>query len=149
MHIIFFSAKKPIMRQGRANSTCSESTTLSTHEIENIVDRLRNQRHRGCTQRNYYAIWKLFNKFFIRLDRKPPTLGERLTLFVAYLIENKKQSGTVKSYVSAIRAVLQINNIKFQEDEFLLTSLTKACKLNNDTVKTHLPIRKGLLHILL
>ena len=34
-------------------------------------------------------------------------------------------------------------------DKYLLTSLTRACRLVNDTVKTRLPIQKGLLHILL
>ena len=98
---------------------------------------------------NYYAVWKLFNKFFIRLDYKPPTWSDRLTLFVAYLIENNKQSATVKSYVSAIKAVLQSYNIKFSQDEFLLNSLTRACRIHNDVVKTHLPVHKGILSIIL
>ena len=35
------------------------------------------------------------------------------------------------------------------ENQFLLTSLTKACRFQNDRVKTRLPIRKKLLSIML
>ena len=91
----------------------------------------------------------MFNKFFIKLDHKPLTWSDRLTLFVAYLVENKKQSATVKSYISAIKAVLMSNNIDVNEDEFLLSSLTQACRLHNDVVSTRLPVRKGMLCILL
>ena len=36
-----------------------------------------------------------------------------------------------------------------QADQYLLSSLTRACKLNNDRVVTRLPIPKGLLVIIL
>ena len=36
-----------------------------------------------------------------------------------------------------------------KEDWVLLSSLTQACKLNNDTVRTHLLIRKNLLTVLI
>ena len=100
-------------------------------------------------QQNYYTIWKLFNKFFLRLDKKPPTWGERLSLFVGYLIDSNKQSATVKSYISAIKAVLKTNNFKLNEDQFLLTSLTRACKIRNDRVTTKLPVHKGVLYIIM
>ena len=130
-------------------TSSSGAESISTNDIENIVDRLRNQRHRGSTQRSYYSIWKAFNKFFIKLDRKPDTWGERLTLFVGYLIDCKKQSSTVRSYISAIKAVLKTNNIDVKEDEFLLSSLTRACRLNNDVFTARLPVSKGLLGILI
>ena len=60
-----------------------------------------------------------------------------------------KQSSTVKSYISAIRTVLKDNNIKINEDQFLITSLTKACRLVNDRVKTRLPVQKPMLEIML
>ena len=113
------------------------------------MDRLKGQQHRSTTQNNYYTIWKLFNKFFLRLDKKPPSWGERLTLFVGYLINCQKQSSTVKSYISAIKAVLKTNDIEINENEFLLTSLTRACRLNNDRVTTKLAVHKGVLFILL
>ena len=35
------------------------------------------------------------------------------------------------------------------QNKFLLTSLTRACKIKNDKVKTTLPIRKGLMRLLI
>ena len=45
--------------------------------------------------------------------------------------------------------MLKDNKIKVNEDQYLLTSLTKACHLKNDRVKTRLPIQKSLLVSLL
>ena len=97
----------------------------------------------------YYTVWKLFNKFYLRLDHKPKTWEKRLILFMAYLIDNKKQSSTVKSYISAVKDVLKSLGITLNQDEYLLTSLTRACQLNNDSVRLRLPIRRGMLNILL
>ena len=69
-------------------------------------------------------------------------------MFVGYLIENNRRSSTIKSYISAIKSVLREDGEILNEDTFLLTSLTRACKFQNDTVRTLLPIRKGLLHLL-
>ena len=68
----------------------------------------------------------------MKLDRKPRDWESRITLYVSYLIEMSRQSSTIKSYISAIRAILQIEGIEINEDKFLLTSLTKACHLIND-----------------
>ena len=66
------------------------------------------------------------------------------------MINNEhKKSTTVRSYVSAIKAVLMEDGIKISEDAYLLKSLTKACKLCNDRVRIRLPIHQGLLNILL
>ena len=132
-----------------SDQVSSTSSQLSTTSIEQIVEQLKLQKHRCSTRKNYYAVWKLFNKFFIRLDRKPKSWGKRLILFIGYLIQNKKQSSTVKSYISTIRTVLKDNNIKLNEDQFLITSLTKACRLVNDRVKTRLPVQRPMLEIML
>ena len=55
----------------------------------------------------------------------------------------------VKSYISAIKAMLHMNNIKISEDQYKLASLVKACKIKNDCIRTRLPIRKGMLALLL
>ena len=117
--------------------------------MERIIDRLRNLRHRDSTRRSYYGIWKNFNRFCLKLDRKPKSWENRLLLYVAYLINENKQSTTIKSYISAIKAVLKDNNIVLNEDEFLLSSLMRACKICNDRVTTKLPIYKELLAIIL
>ena len=124
------------------------SSQLSTR-IQFIIESLRNQCHRDSTKRNYYKVWKLFNEFILKLDRKPRKWEHRLILFIGHLIDSNKQSTTVKSYISAIRAVLKTNQIDIAEDQFLITSLTKACRLKNDCVKTRLPITKDLLAALL
>ena len=100
-------------------------------------------------KKSYQSVWRTFNKFFIRLDRKPKCWENCLTLFVGYLVECKKQSSTIKSYISAIKAVLLDNKIKLNPDQYLLTSLTKACRLVNDRVHCRRPICKGILLLLL
>ena len=113
------------------------------------MERLKQQQHRDSTRKNYYAIWRQFNKFFIRLDIKPQCWEDRLSLFVAYLIENQRQASTVHCYISAIKAILRTNDIRISEDQYLLSAMTKACKLKNNSVKTRLPIHKAMLSILL
>ena len=39
--------------------------------------------------------------------------------------------------------------VELNEDVFLIKALTRACRLNVDTFRTRLPIRKGLLEIIL
>ena len=94
-------------------------------------------------------VWKLFNKFFVRLDIKPRAWEDRLTLFVGHLISQNRQSSTVRSYISAIKSVLKSHNINIREDQYLLSSLTRACRLRNDQIKARFPIQKGLLRIIL
>ena len=55
----------------------------------------------------------------------------------------------VKSYISAIKAMLQMNNIKINQEQYFLTSVTRACRLKNDQIKARLLIWKGMLRIIL
>ena len=93
-------------------------------------------------------VWHQFNEFFIRLDVKPTSWEDRLILFVGYLVENNKKSLTIRSYISAVKSVLREDNVIVNEDRYLLTSLTKACKYKNDQVRIRLPIQKGILNML-
>ena len=115
----------------------------------NIIDRLKHDQIRGSTQQNYYMVWKIFNEFLIHLDIKPMTWEQRLTLFVGHLVNTKRKSQTIRSYISAIKAVLLDGGIGIDEDTYLLTSLTKACRFKNDHVIARLPIQKKLLGMLL
>ena len=118
--------------------------------IEGVIEKLESQRFRDSTRRNYYGIWKTFNHFIIRLDRKPTEWEERIILFVGNMIDEGKKSATIKSYVSVIKAVLSEINVKVNEDRCLLNSLTRACKLVNDTsIKWTLPIQQDMLNIIL
>ena len=117
--------------------------------MKRIVETLRGQRHRDSTRRSYYAIWKVFNKFIVKLDCKPDAWEDCLTLFVGHLVQSNKKASTVKSYISAIRSVLQDVKVELHEDRMLMTSLTKACRLRNDGISIRLPIQKSLLCIIL
>ena len=66
-------------------------------------------------------------------------------MFIGHLIDNKRQSTTIHSYISAIKFVLCEDGIKIHEDQFLIASLTRACKLLNDSVHCRLPIHKDML----
>ena len=68
---------------------------------------------------------------------------------MGYLIQNDQKSSTVHSYISAIKAVFKTDGEQLNEDRYLLNSLTSACKLKNDRVYTRLPIKKGLLSLIL
>ena len=137
--------KKATSRQSSSSSTLS---CFSTKEISQIVEELQLNQHRSLTRKNYYAVWRLFNQFYIKLDVKPTAWEDRLTLFVGHLIQMERQSQTVKSYISAIKAVLKMHKIKIEEDHYLLSSLTRACQLKNDHLQARLPIHKGMLAIL-
>ena len=118
--------------------------------MEEIVNRLKNQRCRESTRETYHRIWRRFNKFFIRLDARLKQLENRIILFTGHLIEDcKLQSSSVKSYVSTIKCVLAINGIKLNQDDFIVNSLTRACRVRNDRIITRLLIKKGMLHLIL
>ena len=127
----------------------SSSGSISTAAIERIVESLRMEKLRKSTRTNYYQIWKNFNQFIIKLDKKPANSEDRLTLYIGYLIDKNRKSTTIKSYISAIKSVLKDNEILIHEDTYLLSSLTRACRLRNDRVKTRLPIGKDVLHVIL
>ena len=145
--IVLTGTKKK--RRKKNSSSGSSVSTLSTSEIEAIIFKLKGERHRDSTRGNYYCIWKLFNSFYLKLDNKPATWEQCLILFVAYLIEQKRKSSTIRSYISTIKAVLADINVTLNENTFLLNSLIKACKLQNNFVQLRLPIYKKMLNMLL
>ena len=104
---------------------------------------------RDSTYKNYLAVWRNFNKFLIRLDKRPRLWEERVLLFCGHLVAEGTQSQTVKSYISAIKTVLKDDGYIWNENLFLIGSLTWACRLTNDVVYTRLPIKLGLLEQLL
>ena len=130
----------PYADSSNTRLTTTMTTTISTSAVQEIVNRLKLARHRQSTKQIYYSVWKLFNEFFIKLDRKPHAWEDRIVLFIGYLIDNHRQSSTIRSYISAIKAVLQDDGIILDQDQALLTSLTRACRLQNDRVRTRLPI---------
>ena len=114
-----------------------------------IIEKLKSNRVRKTTAKNYLSIWRQFNQFIIRLDRKPNSWEDKTSLFLAYLIEKGTKSSTIRSYTSAIKGTLKDDGYDWNDNLVLLHSMTSACKILNDTVTCRLPIQKGLLEILL
>ena len=135
---------------GRRRSIASSDTSkLSASHIISIMERLKYKSVRDSTASNYLAIWRSFNKFLIRLDRKPDTWEERTALYCTHLIDQGSQSSTIKSYVSAIKATLKNDGYIWNDNYVLLAGLIKACRLKNDHVSCRFPIKLGLLEMIL
>ena len=107
------------------------------------------KQHRDSTAKTYLAVWRKFNKFLVNLDKRPTLSEDRTTLFIAYLIDLGHQSSMIKSYVSAIKKTLVMDGYKWDDNLVLVRSLTRACRLINDKVRTRLPIHCNLLELLL
>ena len=67
------------------SNTKSTSSSISVRHMQEILDNLRTTRE--STARNYYGIWKNFNKFVVCLDAKPKTWERRVALYGAYLVD--------------------------------------------------------------
>lgn len=106
-------------------------------------------KHRVVTRLKYHSIWTSFNKFLIKFDRMPTTWEDRIYIWVAHLVDNRKSVSTVKSYLSAIRQILQSDGVELQEDKQLLSSLLTTCKLKNKKLFIRLLIRFKLLQRML
>ena len=130
------------------SSSCS-SARISVNHMQTIIDRLMSQQTRKSTAKTYLSVWRQFNNFIIKLDRRPKLWEDRVTLFVGYLIDKGMQSATVKSYVSAIKRMLIDDKYKWKDENLALSSLTRACKLKNDILKVRLPIHCGFLEMIL
>ena len=119
-----------------SKSSSSQSSKISTNHIEIIMEKLRMQQHRSSTSRNYYTIWRAFNGFLVKLDKLPHFWEDRVSLYCTYLVDAGSQLQTIKSYISAIKAILKSDNYRWVEERSLLHSLTRACKIRNDSVRT-------------
>ena len=65
------------------------------------------------------------------------------------MVDEKKKSQTIKSYISAIKAVLKDVNVDVNEDKYLIASLTRACKIRQDVFIQRLSIQKGLMGVII
>ena len=126
------------------NDMWSTSSKISTDYMLEVVERLKCSRLRKTTIDNYQKIWRQFNTFLIKLDRIPRSWVQRTAVFCAYLIERGTQSSTIKSYISAIKAILLNIDYEWKEGVILLNSLVHACRLQNDRLCCRLPIQRNL-----
>ena len=104
---------------------------------------------RSGTRATYHQVWRQFNNFIINLDERPDSWEECALLYIGHLTEKGSQSATLKSYLSAIKFILTSDGYQCDNNKFLFPSVTRACKLVNDRVKTRLPIHIKLLEMLL
>ena len=128
----------------------TETSKISATALTRILDQLKNQQHQSSTQKVYYSVWKKFNEFLIRVDHLPNKWEERVELYIGFLIHVRGlQSCTIKSYVSGIKSVLTRDGYQWDGELLVLSAITRGCKLKNDHVKTRLPVRRGLLEMIL
>lgn len=113
--------------------------------MELILEKLKRCKYRDSTVANYHAIWRQFNRFVMRLDKKPKFWENRATLFGVALVQDGLQSSTLKSYMSAIKNVLLDDGYPWDNNRVLVNTLTKACHMVNDSCRTRLLIHKNLL----
>ena len=125
------------------------SSTISTDEMLQIIEKLKCNAHKSSTMKNYHSIWKEFNKFVIRLDWKPKFWEDKVALFCGYLTEKGRQSSTIKSYISGIKFILKQDGYQWDDNRIAFSAFTNACRLSNDIFKTRLPISFKLLELLL
>lgn len=121
----------------------------SLHQYYRIKERIKGMGLRPKTKRAYYNRWKALNKFLIKFDSIPETWEDRIVLYVTHLIDTKKKSNTVKSYLSAIRYILQEDGVVLNENKVELSALLRACKKQNDTLYIRLPIQYKLFRSIL
>ena len=124
-------------------------STISTSDLLERLEVLRRRKTRESTYNNYYGIWKTFNKFLLKLDNKPKKWEDRVVLFCVHYVNKGTESQTIKSYVSAIKSILLLVNYELNCNALLLNSLTRACSLENDHVRTRLHISCKLLELIL
>ena len=96
--------------------------------LQLITDNLRRQKIRKESRKTYRYGWCNFNKFLINLDCRPDSWDEKVTLFAAQLIEEKRMGQTVRSYVSAVRTILKEDGVKLIHNYPPLTSLQQSTK---------------------
>ena len=125
----------------------SDSSTVSVRHMELMLEKLKANQARSSTIRNYMSIWRKFNKFLLRLDdrKRVNTWEKRVVIYGTYLVEQKAQSQTIKSYFSAIKYILQTDGYIWNVQVAMLDVITKSCQLINDRIKIRLPIRIHLL----
>ena len=131
------------------SSDSSSTSSVSIRYLKAILENLKFIQNRESTRKNYFSVWRKFNRFVIHLDIRPLLWEERASLFGAFLVDEGIQSSTLKSYMSAIKRILIDDGYPWNDDKLMLSILTRGCRVVNDRVKTRLPIQSGLLDMLL
>ena len=136
-------------KRNKRVSRDSDTSTISSTEMNNLLDQIKFNKNKDSTSRIYHNVWVNFNRFLVRLDELPSTWEKRVSLYCAHLLKRGAKSATLKSYVSAIKGFLVADGYPWDQNQILLDVLTKSCSLQNDEVYNRLPIQLGLLELLL
>ena len=132
-----------------AKASIDSCNTISTEQLDFILDSLKGKQHRGSTADTYYGIWKNFNKFIIKLDHRPKDWEQGVSWYITYLYYKGFQSSTLKSYVSGIKSVLINDDYPWEDNKVKFNMIANSCSMVNDRVQTRLPIQNGLLEMLI
>lgn len=119
----------------------SDSSRLSTEFLERVVQELEVRAVEDSTLATYMTVWHGFNNFYIELDNRDITWEHRLELYVAYLVVNKVQEATIKTYISGIKYVGQLIGVKLDSEKCRFHALVKAARIKNGKIKMRLPIK--------
>ena len=136
-------------RLNKNKKTSSTSSSISSRYITNLLEEFKTKQNRKTTGKNYYNVWKNFNRFLIQLDYKPKTWEERAAWYGAYLVDKGVQSSTLRSYISGIKKTLVLDEYAWDDEKLKLSILVNVCKNENDERQTRLPIQNGLLELIL
>ena len=88
------------------SSRSSASSKLSIEYLLSTLEKLKQKTHTDGTSEMYCRVWCSFNKFIVHLNNKPDQWEDRISLFVTYLIDLKREPDTIKKYSSAIKSIL-------------------------------------------
>ena len=129
LELLLISFMSILGRRRIKHSNLSDTETISSNALIDILETLKNEKHKGLTHKSYYSIWRRFNQFLVKLDKIPKTWENRVSLYCAYMIQEGLQSSTVKSYLSAIKDVLANDDYELSVSKILLNTITKSCEL--------------------
>ena len=132
-------------------SSSSGSSKLTVSYLNTVTEKLKANQNRSSTAKNYHAIWRIFNKFLIKLegDIKHLCWEERTILFGSHMVDSGAQSQTIASYFSAIKHILKCDGYAWDSSKAQLSVITRSCRILNDSLKIRLPIRIKLLELIL
>ena len=136
-------------RKRRTDSRLTDTSKISSQDMNSILEKLKLWQSHESTKKNYLGIWRQFNNFVIRLDKKLKTWEQCLSLYGAFLFEQGIQSSTLRCYVSAVKHVVTVDGYQWDDELISLNDLIRACKIKNDSIRPMLPIHINFLEILL
>lgn len=118
-------------------------------QYRRIKNHIKNFRLKSSTKRSYKKTWDRFNKFISKFDCIPPKWEDRIIVWATHLADNRKKSATIRSYISAVRYCLSLDDIKVSHQNCELAAIIQAAKQMNDQLYIRLPIQRELMQLIL